>query len=150
MRTELMDTGPGLFKVIETDTMTGWKRYLDNMKTSPWTGTFTREEAEACVDWRKKNITGRYAYRIVPVEPHMTDNDATRERQARHHGSHRMEDCTDVDCREAAIRLLHEDLDRRFASEQASAPSVPAAAPFETGAPFRSAAEAEWDGSRDG
>lgn len=33
---------------------------------------------------------------------------------------------------------------------EAPASSGPAAAPFETGAPFRSAAEADWDGSRDG
>jgi len=142
-----MDTEPSLFKVIETDTMTGWDRYLDNMKTSPWTGTFTREEASACAEWRNKNITGRYACKIVPVEPHMTDSGAARERHARSHGSHRMEDCSDVDCREAATRLLSEELDRRAAAAE-SAPLV--AAPFETGEPWRSTAEAEWDGSRDG
>jgi hypothetical protein len=111
------DTAPDLFKVVETDTMTGWERYLDNMKTSPWSGTFTREEADASVEWRRKNITGRYAYEVVPVEPHMTDNDAARQRHAERHGSHTMEDCSDVDCREAAMRLLHEDLNRRFAAE---------------------------------
>ena len=43
------DAGP-LFKVIEVDTMTGWRQYLNNMSTSPWTGTFTREQAEASVE----------------------------------------------------------------------------------------------------
>lgn len=107
-----------LFKVIETDTMTGWKQYLNNMKTSPWTGTFTREEADAAVKWREENITRRYAYRVVPVQPHMTDNDAARQRHAERHGSHRMEDCSDVDCREAGTRLLHEELNRRFAERE--------------------------------
>jgi hypothetical protein len=113
---------PALFKVIETDTMTGWKQYLHNMSTSPWSGTFTREEAEKSVKWREENITRRYAYQIVPVEPHMMDNDAARERHGGRdggrHGSHRMEDCSDVDCREAARRLLHEELDRRFAGAE--------------------------------
>lgn len=108
-----------LFKVIETDTMTGWRRYLDNMSTSPWTGTFTRERAEASVKWREENITRRYAYEIVPVQPWMTDNDEARKRHGERHGPHRMEDCSDVDCREAVIRLLHEDLDRRFAAADA-------------------------------
>jgi hypothetical protein len=111
--------GADLFKVIETDTMTGWKRYLDNMKTSPWSGTFTREEADASVEWRKKNITGRYAYEIVPVQPYMTDNDAARERHGERHGFHRMEDCSNVDCREAAGQLLHEELNWRFAADAA-------------------------------
>jgi len=142
-----MDTEPSLFKVIETDTMTGWERYLDNMKTSPWTGTFTREEAGACVEWREKNITGRYSYKIVTVEPHMTDSDAARERHARSHGSHRIKDCSDVDCREASARLLSEELTRRNA---AAGTASLLAAPFETGTPWRSTAEAEWDGSRDG
>jgi hypothetical protein len=97
-----------LFRVIETDGMTGWDRYLDNMTTSPWTGTFTREQAEAAVDWREKNITRRYSYKIVPVQPYMTDNDEARKRHAECHGSWRMDACGDVDCREAAIRLVRD------------------------------------------
>ena len=110
-----------LFKVIETDTMTGWDRYLDNMKTTPWTGTFTRDEADAAVKWREENITRRYAYKVASVQPHMTDNDAARQRHAGRHGSHRMEDCSDVDCREAGTRLLHEDLNRRSAETSPAA-----------------------------
>lgn len=105
----------GQFKVIEVDTMTGWKQYLDNMTASPWTGTFTREEADACVQWREANITRRYAYKIVPVEPYMTDNTAARERHDARHGMHPMEDCSDIDCREAARRLFAEDYARRLA-----------------------------------
>lgn len=78
---------PELFKVIETDGMTGWRKYLDNMKHSPWRVTFTRDEAEASVAWRKANITSRYAYDIVPVQPHMTDNDKARERHDGRRGS---------------------------------------------------------------
>jgi hypothetical protein len=107
------------FKVTETDRMTGWDRHLDNMKTTPWSGTFTREEAEASVKWREEHITGRYAYKIVPVEPHMTDNDAALKRHAEHHGRWPVTDCGDVDCREAATRLLNEELDRRFAATDA-------------------------------
>jgi hypothetical protein len=115
------DAAPGVFRVIETDTMTGWRQYLNNMKTSPWTGTFTREEAEASVKWREENITRRYAYKIVPVEPWMTGNDEARKRHDGRHGSHRMEDCSDVDCREAGVRLMHEALDRQFAERDAVA-----------------------------
>lgn len=111
---------PGMFRIIETDTMTGWKRYLDNMKTEPWSGTFTREQAEASVKWRQENITGRYAYTIVPVETYMTDNAKARERHDSRHGSHRMEDCSDVDCREATDRLLSEELARRNAASNAA------------------------------
>jgi hypothetical protein len=107
------------FKVIETDTMTGWCEYLNNMSTDPWSGTFTREEAEASVKWREENITRRYAYKIVPVEPHMTDNDAALRRHIERCGRWPLTDCGDVDCREAATRLLHEELDRRFAATDA-------------------------------
>lgn len=93
------------FKLIEVDRMTGWERYLDNMDTEPWAGTFTREQAEASVKWREEHITGRYGYRIVPVEPHMTDNKAARERHDTRHGSFKMEDCSDVDCLAATMRL---------------------------------------------
>lgn len=105
------------FKVVETDSMTGWDRYLDNMSESPWSGTFTREQAEASVKWREEHITRRYSYRIVPVEPHMTDSDAARVRHDARHGSHRMEDCGDVDCREAAQRLSMEEFNRQFAAD---------------------------------
>lgn len=114
------DTGPAAateakdhFKVIEVDRMTGWERYLDNMGTEPWTGTFSREDAEASVKWRQEHITGRYGYRIVPVEPHMTDNKAARERHDARHGSFPMEDCGDVDCTAARMRLLSERYNRR-------------------------------------
>jgi hypothetical protein len=103
------------FKVIETDAMTGSKRYLDNMSTDCWTGTFTRERAEATVKWREENITRRYSYKIVPVEPHMTDNDAAVRRHAERHGHWPVTDCGDVDCREAAGRLAREELNRQFA-----------------------------------
>lgn len=96
----------GQFKLIEVDRMTGWERYLDNMQADPWSGTFTREEAEASVKWREEHIVGRYGYRIVPVEPHMTDNDAARKRHDAGHGSFKMEDCGDVDCHAATMRLL--------------------------------------------
>lgn len=96
----------GQFKLIEVDRMTGWERYLDNMNTDPWSGTFTREEDEASVKWREEHIVGRYGYRVVPVEPHMTDNDAARERHDGGHGSFKMEDCGDVDCHAATMRLL--------------------------------------------
>jgi hypothetical protein len=109
---------PELFKVIETDTMTGWKQYLNNMSTDPWSGTFTREQAEASVKWREENITRRYSYRIVPVEAHMTDNDAARERHDGRHGSHRMEDCSDVDCRKAALRISVEEFNRQYAADE--------------------------------
>lgn len=106
------------FKVVETDTMTGWEQYLNNMSTDCWTGTFTRERAEATVRWRKENITSRYAYKIVPVEPHMTDNPAALKRHGGRHGRWPVTECGDVDCREAATRLLHEELNRRFAEEK--------------------------------
>lgn len=109
-------TESALFKVIETDRMTGWDRYLDNMKTSPWSGTFTRDEADACVDWRQKNITGRYGYKVVAVEPYMTDNEAARERHMERHGLRRMEDCGDIDCRAAAARIAHAEISRQYAA----------------------------------
>lgn len=59
--------------VIERDNMTGWEKRLDNMARDPWADTFTREEAEASVDWRKKNITGRYSYEIRPVTAWLLD-----------------------------------------------------------------------------
>lgn len=108
-------TGEPQFKVVETDTMTGWKKYLDNMKHSPWRGTFTREEAEASVKWREEHITRRYAYEIIPVQPWMTDNNAARDRHERRHGSRAMSECADIDCREAAARLLGEELAANFA-----------------------------------
>jgi hypothetical protein len=114
------DEQPDAFKVIETDNMTGWDRYLDNMGTAPWSGTFTREQAEADVEWRKANITGRYSYAIVPVEPWMTDNGEARKWHDDRHGSHRMEDCGHVACREATTRLLHEELNRQFAEQDAA------------------------------
>lgn len=117
------ETGEPLFKVTETDNMTGWKQYLSNMRESPWRPTFTREEAEATVRWREENITGRYSYEIVPVEAYMTDNEAALSRHELRHGSHAMSDCTDVDCREAAARLRREELDRSFAAA-ASAPET--------------------------
>ena len=107
-----------LFRVIETDGMTGWDRYLDNMAMSPWSGTFTREQAEASVEWRKQNITSRYSYEIVPAQPWMTDSGEARkrhdERRGRH-GSRGMEDCNNIDCREASARLAREEISRRFA-----------------------------------
>jgi hypothetical protein len=106
------------FKVIETDTMTGWKQYLDNMSTEPWSGTFAREQAEASVKWREENITRRYSYRIVPVGPHMTDNGKARERHDAGHGFHRMEDCSDIDCREAVLRISMEEFNRQYAAEE--------------------------------
>jgi hypothetical protein len=115
----MTDEAEARFKVVETDRMTGWDRYLDNMDENPWTRTFTREQAEVSVKWREKNITGRYGYKIVPVEPHMTDNDAAIRRHAERHGRWPVTDCGDVDCREAATRLLHEELGRRFAASDA-------------------------------
>jgi hypothetical protein len=112
------------FKVIETDNTTGCRKYLDNMSESPWSATFTREQAEASVAWREKNITRRYAYRIVAVEPYMTDNDAALQRHGERHGSWPMTDCGDVDCREAATRLLHEELDRRRADTDGEVPGA--------------------------
>jgi len=99
------EAGPQ-FKVIEVDRMTGWERYLSNMSTDPWSGTFTREQAEASVKWREENIVSRYGYRIVSLEPHMTDNGKARERHDSGHGAFPMEDCGDVDCSAARMRLL--------------------------------------------
>lgn len=118
------DSEPELFKVIEIDGMTGWRKYLDNMKHSPWREAFTRDEAEACVELRKRIITSRYSYEIVPLEPWMTDNDKARKRhdgrQGRH-GSGPMEDCADVDCMEAASRLARDEMNRQFAERDAAA-----------------------------
>lgn len=116
------DAEAELFKVIEIDGMTGWQKYLDNMKHSPWRATFTRDEAEASVAWRKANITSRYSYEIVPVQPHMTDNDKARGRhdgRRGRHGSGRMEDCADIDCMEAANRLFRDEMNRQFAERDA-------------------------------
>lgn len=110
-----------LFKVIERDGMTGAKKYLNNMRNSPWTDTFTREQADACVNWRYANITRKYSYEIVPLRPHMTDNDAARQRhdtrQGRH-GHRGMEDCGDLDCEEASRRLFTEEVNRQLAAER--------------------------------
>lgn len=59
--------------VIEQDRMTGATRRLDNMAQDPWGDTFTREQAEEAVDWRKKNITSRYGYEIRPVTVWLLD-----------------------------------------------------------------------------
>jgi hypothetical protein len=94
------------------------------MRHSPWRVTFTRDEAEASVAWRKANITSRYSYEIVPVQPWMTDNDKARERhdgRSGRHGSGRMEDCADVDCAEAASRLFRDEMNRQFAARDAAA-----------------------------
>jgi hypothetical protein len=114
------ETAEARFKVIETDNMTGWERYLDNMSATPWSATFTREEAEASVRWREEHITGRYSYRIVPVEPHMTDNGKARERHDSRHGSFPMEDCGDVDCSAARMRLLAGHHGRRIFGREKS------------------------------
>lgn len=110
------------FKLIEVDRMTGWERYLDNMQAGPWSGTFTREEAEASVKWREENITRRYSYRIAPVKPYMTSDDEARKRHdgrtSGRHGSRGMGDCNDIDCREAAGRLAREEISRRYASSR--------------------------------
>jgi hypothetical protein len=111
---------PELFRVIEHDTMTGWDEYLNNMGSSPWTGTFTREQAEACVDWREKNIARRYRYEIVPAQPYMTDAAAARERHDDRDGRHSrqpMKECADIDCREASARLAREEIGRQFAAK---------------------------------
>lgn len=116
------DAEAELFKVIENDGMTGARRYLDNMRHSPWRATFTRDEADACVAWRKANITSKYWYEIVPLQPWMTDNDKARERhdgRRGRHGSGRMEDCADVDCTEAASRLFRDEMNRQFAERDA-------------------------------
>lgn len=96
------------FKVLEHDNMTGWDRYLDNMAARPWSGTFTWQAAEESVAWREKNITARYSYKIVPLEPYMTDNEAAAKRHQVSHGPWPMEDCGDPDCTEARMRLRAE------------------------------------------
>jgi hypothetical protein len=115
------------FRVIETDTTTGWDQYLSNMSTSPWSDSFTREQAEASVKWREENITRRYAYKIVAAEPWMSDNDETRKRhdgrQGRH-GSRGMEDCGNIDCREASMRLSRDAINRSFAAADAAEAST--------------------------
>lgn len=104
---------PDMFKVIEIDSMTGWEKYLDNMSGEKWTGEFTREQADACVEWRLKNITQRYRYKIVPVEPWMDDPEAVRARHAeRHSTSWGMEECGEVECREACMILVREEMFR--------------------------------------
>jgi hypothetical protein len=59
--------------VIEHDGMTGAERRLDNMAEEPWGDTFSREQAEATVDWRKKHITSKYSYEIRPVTAWLLD-----------------------------------------------------------------------------
>lgn len=59
--------------VIERDNMTGAEKRLNNMAEDPWGDTFTREEAEASVEWRRKHITSRYSYEIRPVTGWMLD-----------------------------------------------------------------------------
>lgn len=90
-------------RVIETDWATGAERYM--------TGTFGRAEAEASVRWSQENVTGRYGYRIVPVEPYMTDNGKARERHDDGHGAFPMEECADPACQETTVRLLARQLD---------------------------------------
>jgi hypothetical protein len=92
-------------RVLETDHATGEERYVVNM-AAPYSPSFTREQAEAAVAWREKNVIGRYGYRIVPVAPHMTDAALARERHDDGHGNWPMEECGDVDCRETTVRLL--------------------------------------------
>jgi hypothetical protein len=92
-------------KLIETDTMTGAERYIS--------AVVTREQAEATVKWREDHITRRYAYRIVDVQPWMTDNAAARQRHRERHSLRwPMEECGDVDCTEARIRLVSEAITR--------------------------------------
>ena len=92
-------------RIIETDHATGEERYVVNM-AAPYSASFTPEQAEAAVAWREKNVAGRYGYRVVPLEPHMTDNGKARERHDGGHGAYPMEECGDHACREAATRLL--------------------------------------------
>jgi hypothetical protein len=106
-----------MFKIIETDTMTGWDRYLDNMRENPWTGTFTREQADASVTWREKNITRRYRYTVVAVQPWMTDPLAAASRHADRHGSDDMGKCSDLNCREATTKLMHDELIAKLAND---------------------------------
>jgi hypothetical protein len=101
---------PGYARVLETDNATGEQRYVVNM-AAPYSASFTREQAERAVAWREENITGRYRYEIVAVEPWMTSNGKARERHDGGHGAFPMEECGDPACREAATRLLTERLD---------------------------------------
>jgi hypothetical protein len=101
---------PEYARVLETDNATGEQRYVVNMGAT-YSGSFTREQAERAVAWREKNITGRYRYEIVPVEPWMSDNGNARERHDEGHGNWPMEECGDPACREATTRLLSARLD---------------------------------------
>lgn len=100
-----------LFRVVETDQFTNWDEY----KTGPLTAEAAGEDAEM----RRSVTVGRYRFDVVPVEPWMTDPAAVRERHRDRHGSWRMEDCGNRDCRDMRIRLLNENLDKRFAAVDA-------------------------------
>lgn len=97
-------------RVLETDNATGEQRYVVNM-AALYSPSFTREQAGRAVAWREKNITGRYRYEVVAVEPWMTDNGKARERHDEGHGAFPMEECGDPACREATTRLLVARLD---------------------------------------
>lgn len=87
-----------LYRVVETDRMTSWDEYRS--------GPLSREAADKAIAVHEKVTIGRYEFKAVPVEPHMTDNGKARERHDAEHGSWPMEDCPDIACREASMRLL--------------------------------------------
>ena len=58
--------GPEMYKVIERDPY-GNVRELSNQSTNPWTGTFTKDQAERTVKWREEHISRKYRYEIVPA-----------------------------------------------------------------------------------
>jgi hypothetical protein len=54
-------------RIIEWDGMTGNDRVIVNLSDGEHGGTYTREEAERSIEWRKANITSRYSYEIQPA-----------------------------------------------------------------------------------
>jgi hypothetical protein len=64
----------GCCRVTEHDNSTGAERALPNMAEDPGGDTYTREQAEAKVDWRKKNITSKYSYEIRTAKPGSKEN----------------------------------------------------------------------------
>ena len=55
------------YQVIEIDTFTGFEKALYNYAMDPWIDFFTKEEAEAQVEQRRRTISSRYDYRIERI-----------------------------------------------------------------------------------
>lgn len=110
-------TDAGLWRVVQTDLVTGWEDYDG--------GAVARGEAETLATCRRRAAHGMYLYEVVAAVP--ADNAVVRDLHERLHRRRcPMEMCNHRDCREAQVRLIDEALARRLAEGPRPRPVRPA------------------------